>query len=246
MSPAPPFGPDGVLMLWSAPRCRSTMFLRMMAQRGDFATVHEPLSRMKDFGRSAVLDQACSTADEVIRAILAAGRQRRIFVKDTTDFHFPEVLRSAELLSRCRHTFVIRDLNDAIASHFALNPQLTRDEVGFAWLREIYDAVQAATGTPPVVVDSDELVADPPAVIRRYCAAVGIDFVAQALRWPRGGLPEWQLTARWHEYVANSEGIESGHRRRPDHPVTDHPHLGPIYRFHRPHYQYLRDRRLPG
>jgi hypothetical protein len=244
MSPAPPFGPDGVLMLWSAPRCRSTMFLRMMAQRGDFATVHEPLSRVKDFGRSAVLDRECTTADDVIREILALGRRRRVFVKDTTDFHFPEVLHSAELLSRCRHTFVIRDLNDAIASHFALNPALTRDEVGFARLREIYDAVTAATGTPPVVIDSDDLVVDPPGVVRRYCEAVGIEFIAEALRWPRGGLPEWELTARWHEHVANSEGIESHHRGRPDLRVAMHPLLGAYYRFHVSHHRHLWDHRL--
>lgn len=244
MSPTPAFGPRGVLMLWSAPRCRSTMFLRMMAQRGDFATVHEPLSRVKDFGRSAVLDRECTTADAVIQEILAAGLRRRIFVKDTTDFHFPEVLASEELLGRCRHTFIIRDPGDAIASHFALNPSLTRDEVGFARLREIYDAVHAATGTRPTVVDADDIVSDPPRVVRRYCEAVGIEFSAEALRWPRGGLPEWERTARWHEDVAHSEGIEPGRRSRPDLNVVDHPVLGPFYRFHLPHYQHLWAHRL--
>jgi len=34
-----------MLMLWSAPRSRSTAFYRMMIERGDFTGVHEPWPR---------------------------------------------------------------------------------------------------------------------------------------------------------------------------------------------------------
>jgi hypothetical protein len=37
-----------MLMLWSAPRSRSTAFYRMMIERGDFTAVHEP-SRMSRY-----------------------------------------------------------------------------------------------------------------------------------------------------------------------------------------------------
>jgi hypothetical protein len=39
-----------LLMLWSAPRSRSTAFFRMMAERGDFMMVHEPFSYLAEFG----------------------------------------------------------------------------------------------------------------------------------------------------------------------------------------------------
>src|SRR5690242_19337971 len=39
-----------LLMLWSAPRSRSTAFFRMMIERGDFTAVHEPFSYLAEFG----------------------------------------------------------------------------------------------------------------------------------------------------------------------------------------------------
>jgi hypothetical protein len=39
-----------MLMLWSAPRSRSTAFYRMMIERGDFTGVHEPFSHVAVFG----------------------------------------------------------------------------------------------------------------------------------------------------------------------------------------------------
>ncbi|HUD39315.1 MAG TPA: hypothetical protein VMR14_20630 [Streptosporangiaceae bacterium] len=39
-----------ILMLWSAPRSRSTAFFRMMIERGDFVCVHEPFSYLAEFG----------------------------------------------------------------------------------------------------------------------------------------------------------------------------------------------------
>ena len=49
-----------VLALWSAPRCRSTAFERMMMERGDRVVVHEPFSRVVDFGTVEVGDRVAS------------------------------------------------------------------------------------------------------------------------------------------------------------------------------------------
>jgi hypothetical protein len=58
-----------------------------------------------------------------------------------------------------------------------------------------------------VVIDSDDLVARPDATLAAYCAAVGLLFIPQALRWEPGG-PEWRRTARWHADVGASSGFE--------------------------------------
>jgi hypothetical protein len=235
----------GALVLWSAPRCRSTVFLRMMAERGDVAIVHEPLSRVHDFGSGQVLDRTCTSGPEVIDAVLAAGTTARVFVKDTTDFDYPEVLSNPEFLAGAQHTFIIRHPRAAIASHAALNPDLTVDEIGFARLRGIHDAVEAATGIPPVVVDSDDLVRDPAATVRAYCAAVGLEYLERALRWSPGALPLWQATARWHADVAASDGIRAEGTRTPAVDVDADPVLRGYLRFHEPHYEWLLERALP-
>jgi hypothetical protein len=42
-----------LLALWSPPRCRSTAFWRMLAERGDLAAFHEPFWQLADQGRVA-------------------------------------------------------------------------------------------------------------------------------------------------------------------------------------------------
>ncbi|MBB2910407.1 hypothetical protein FHS43_001670 [Streptosporangium becharense] len=233
-----------LLMLWSAPRSRSTMFLRMMLERGDFLVVHEPFSHVVDFGRAEVAGTVCADEEQVITRLLAAGRERQVFSKDTTDFHYPAVLRSRELLTEAVHTFIVRHPREVIASHYGLNPALTRDEVGFARLREIHDAVADATGRTPVVIDADDLVSRPEETVRAYCRATGIPFLAHALRWEPVAVPAWRQAERWHLDVMASDGIRRGVSSRPAVDVEDHPVLGAFYRFHLPHYRALWEHRL--
>jgi hypothetical protein len=43
-----------MLMLWSAPRSRSTAFYRMMTERGDFTAVQLPADDVSPSGRAGV------------------------------------------------------------------------------------------------------------------------------------------------------------------------------------------------
>jgi hypothetical protein len=220
-----------LLALWSAPRCRSTPFLRMMGERGDRLVLHEPFSHVADFGVAEVGDRVARTEQSLIRALRELAAEQPLFFKDTTDFHYPGVLADRDFLREATHTFMIRDPKAAIASHYRLNPELGRDEIGFAWLYEIYAAVADASGTEPVVIDGDDLVASPEAIVRAYCARVGIPFVLDALQWQPKVLPSWERTARWH----TSDGAVD---------VGAHPRLRAFLGYHRPYYERLHARRL--
>lgn len=233
-----------IIALWAAPRCRSTAFLRMMAERGDFLIVHEPFSQATDFGEVRVGDRLVRSEGAVIRELTRLGHQGRdVFFKDTTDFRYPGLLADREFLRRLSHMFIIRDPAAAIASHYRLNPDLGRDEIGFAWLHEIFQVVRAATGTVPLVIDADELVADPAAMIRACCDRLGIPFLPGALRWEPGMDERWRRTARWHASVSASSGFEAASSGHGDE-VAMHPVLSGYLRYHFPYYQDLRDIRL--
>jgi hypothetical protein len=237
-------GIPAVLALWSAPRSRSTAFLRMMAERGDYTVLHEPFSQRADFGEYRVGGTVARTEPELIAAITALAGFVPVFFKDTTDFHYPYLLRDARFLGGATHTFIIREPAAVIASHFALNPRLDRDEVGFERLAEIFDAVAERTGRAPVVIDSDDLVHRPAATIRAYCAAVGIPYLARALAWQPGVRTDWERTARWHRSTAESAGFVPVDRAHPD-GVDTNPVLAGYLRHHLPYYQRLRAARLP-
>lgn len=215
----------------------------MMAERGDRLVVHEPFSHVVDFGAAEVDGRVVRSERALVDALRELARERPVFFKDTTDFHYPELLRDAGFLREATHTFMIRDPRAAIASHYRLNPELGRDEIGFAWLYEIYAAVKDATGVEPVVVDGDDLVAAPEAIVEAYCTQVGIPYVPEALQWEPKVLPSWERTARWHTSVSESSGFEPP---RPDGAVDveSHPRLRAYLRYHRPYYEKLRARRL--
>jgi hypothetical protein len=231
------------IALWSAPRSRSTAFLRMMVERADHTVLHEPFSHVVDFGSTTVAGDTVRSEAELIAAIRGLSAHTPVFFKDTTDFHYPGLLADERFLAEATHTFIIRHPAEAIASHFALNQRLGRDEIGFAWLAEIYDAVQAATGRAPVVIDSDDLVARPGATMAAYCAAVGLPFVPSALSWEPGERPEWRRSARWHADASASTRFEQPDRRHP-HTVETSEELARFAAHHLPFYEQLHAHRL--
>jgi hypothetical protein len=235
--------PPRTLALWSAPRSRSTAFLRMMVERGDHTVLHEPFSHVVNFGSTSVAGETVRSEADLIAAIRGLPAHTPVFFKDTTDFHYPGLLADERFLREATHTFIIRHPADAIASHFALNQRLDRDEIGFARLAEIYDAVLAATGRAPVVIDSDDLVANPEGTVRAYCEAVGVDFRPHALRWDAGLRPEWRSTSRWHASTSRTEGFSAAAPRYAQ--TTDNnPLLAGFLAYHLPFYERLRAGRL--
>jgi hypothetical protein len=215
----------------------------MMAERGDRTVLHEPFSHVADFGAAEVDGRVVRSERDLIDALSALAAERPVFFKDTTDFHYPELLADAEFLREATHAFMIRDPKAAIASHYRLNPKLERDEIGFAWLYEIYAAVAGVTGTEPVVIDGDDLAAAPEPIVQAYCARVGIPYVPDALRWQPKVLPGWQRTARWHASVSESSGFEPP-RADGAVDVEADPRLRAFLRYHEPYYEKLRARRL--
>jgi hypothetical protein len=217
----------------------------MVAERGDFVTLHEPFWHLTDRGWVTVAGRTVRTEAELIAALSAVAARRPVFFKDTTDHLFPGALADRTFLRQAVHTFLIRDPRQAIPSHYALNPGLTLAEVGFAQLHTLYRAVTEATGREPVVVDADDLVGRPEAIIGAWCARVGIDYRADSLTWSPEDRPEWGATARWHADVGRSIGL---HRTRHAYreTVDNNPVLAGYLAHHLPYYLNLWHRRLPA
>lgn len=237
-----------LLMLWSAPRSRSTAFFRMMAERGDFTVVHEPFSYLAEFGWADVAGTRVTSVAALYGALSSLASSRQVFVKETTGKRYPEVLSSRSFLEAdAVHTFLIRHPRETIASYRALSPDARLHKIGFESLHEIYAAVSHLTGRSPVVVDAADLMRWPLAVVEAYCARVGIAFLPEALRWRPAQRPEWEPSRRWHAEVAASGGfcdVDAGASGGPGLDVERHPVFGAYLRYHLPYYEALHARRL--
>jgi len=180
----------------------------MMLQRGDLVVVHEPFSVLAEQGTVTIHGTECLRVPEVIRRLRELAESDVVFFKDTTDVRHADVLADRLFLAdNVVHTFLVREPAEAIASYYALNPDVTLDQVGFEFLHEIFTKVRAATGEVPVVVNAADLVAAPDKLVEEYCADVGLEFLPDALHWPPGNRDEWCATDRWHEDVAGTNGF---------------------------------------
>ena len=121
-----------ILMLWSAPRSRSTAFYRMMIERGDFTGVHEPFSHVTAFGNTEISGRPLATAPEVIAELRSLAATRQVFIKDTTDRRHPEALADRRFLAEdAQHTFLIRHPRETIRSYLAVRTNPRIHEIGF-------------------------------------------------------------------------------------------------------------------
>ena len=233
-----------VFALWSAPRARSTAFFRSMLERGDLLALHEPLEGLTYFGSTDVDGRRFESAAALLTWLRDETRTLRVFLKETTEPRVLElVLADTRFLAGAQHAFLIRRPEEIAASLYAMEPHMGIEGVGLEALHGLHAAVRDAGGHPPIVIDSDDLVARPAATMAAYCAAVGLPFVQEALTWEPGERPEWRRSARWHVDVSATSGFEQ-RAQRYAHTVETSGVLSRFAAHHLPFYEELRAQRL--
>ena len=228
------------ICLWSGPRNVSTALMYSFAERPDIKVVDEPLyghylrvTGARHPGAEDVLNAMNCDGDAVMEALLAdAGRgARRLFLK-----HMAHHLVDLDLgfLERTSNVFLIRDPREMLPSLTIQIPHATLADTGLRRQWELFESL-SRDGHSPVVVDSKELLLDPPVVLEKLCRHVGLDFDAAMLSWPPGPRPEDGVWApHWYHAVHQSTGFA---QYRPKGEISDH--LRPLLDECRPWYDKL-------
>jgi Sulfotransferase domain len=232
-----------VFALWSAPRARSTAFLRSMAERGDMTVLHEPFYNLKKFGATDAGGRTFRSSASLLAWLRDETHDLRVFLKDTTDHRHEDVFADRRLQAEARHAFLIRRPEKIAASFYALAPDMGINTIGLEIMCELRAAVRDVGGNPSVVIDSDDLAARPGATMAAYCAAVGLPFIPGALSWEPGERPEWQRSARWYAEVSASSGLGPQERVYP-HTVENSSQLARFAAHHLPFYEELYAQRM--
>ena len=233
-----------VFALWSAPRTRSTAFLRSMVERGDMTVLHEPFCKIRDFGDTEAGGRTFDSPQSLLAWLRDETHNMSVFVKDHPPLECrQDVLADRRFLAEARHAFLIRRPEEIAASGYALHPGMTVNAIGLENLCKVQDAVRDAGADASVVIDSDDLVTRPVATMAAYCAAVGLPFIPSALTWQPGEQPEWRQYARWHVDASASSGFER-HEHVFQHTVENSPDLARFAAHHRPFYERLYAQRL--
>jgi hypothetical protein len=234
----------GLIALWAAPRSRSTAFFRYMLEHGGLVPIHEPFDNIADHGSTQVNGHSVTDPVQLIRTLRDLAETATVFVKETTDRCHHAVLADRRFLKEATHTFLIRSPAEIASSIYALQgPGMTLPEIGLEHAFDLHQAILAAGGAQPVVVDSADLMADPGAAMAAYCAAVGIPFSRPALSWAPGERDEWRQSARWHVRASESAGFMMS---ATNYEITtaNNAMLAGFSAHHEPFYRALREHRM--
>lgn len=101
------------------------------------------------------------------------------------------------------HSFIIRNPQRAVLSHYRALQRFMdnydkyfveayeRDDIAFVSLCEFYFFLKGKLNTDPVIIDADDLLANPEKMMKAYCERVGITYREGMTKWePYSGFTE--------------------------------------------------------
>ena len=184
------------------------------------------------------------TLESVWEDIQARAAKGPVFLKDFP--HYINHMWTPDFLAQFTHAFLIRDPAKTITSIHAKWPDFDEGEVGNPEQRALFDLLTAINGTPPPVIDSDDLLENPAAMTKAFCEAVDIPFIAEALHWEPGGDPaahSWWDGGSFHHNLAKSTGLVAQERRYVS--LENAPaRVQQVHRRMKPHYDHLYAHRI--
>lgn len=200
---------------WSGPRNLSTAMMYSFANRPDFDVLDEPF--YAPFLRQSGLLHPMAT--EIIAAhesdwnkaaaICDAPGIPHIYQKHMTH----HILKQTPMdwAEDAAHIFLIRHPARVLASYNAKRDQVTLDDIGIQQQIDIYEEYGG------IIVDSEDLRANPQAMLRALCAGLDLDFDPAMLSWPQGGTEADGIWAEhWYETAHESTGFAGPEGPLPD------------------------------
>ncbi len=167
--------------MWSGPRNLSTAMMRSFGARPDTVVSDEPFygAYLDATGddqpmRAAVIASMDCDWHSVARAMSGPPPEPRpIWYQKHMAHHMEGPVGIADLPGHT-HAFLIRDPARVVASYAAKRVRVRPEHLGVARQREYFDREADRLGHAPPVIDSADILRDPPGTLAALCAALGV------------------------------------------------------------------------
>ena len=144
-----------------------------------------------------------------------------LFTKELAFFIPESLLEAVANMPGVHHTFLIRDPVLSISSFVRTNRSevcnskldgvnLLKEETNYKRLCKLYRCVKESrtSDTPPVIVDANDMQANPNAILKQYCDCIDVKFEPHMTLWEAGPVPgASRAWTRWLSTVELSTGI---------------------------------------
>lgn len=212
------------IAMWSGPRNISTALMRSWENRPDCSVVDEPFyaAYLSATGldhpcRDSIIAAQNSDYQQVIEQLTRGKVSTELQYQKHMTHHIPDDMNMA-WCQDLRHCFLIRDPAQVIASYLQKMPSVDEQAIGIRRQAELFEQISLATGTPPEVIDSNDVLKNPGKILGELCDRLQIDFPEQAmLSWPPGKRCSDGVWAdHWYHNVEHSSGFARYTEKSPE------------------------------
>jgi hypothetical protein len=233
------------IAVWSGPRNISTAMMRAWDSRADTEVMDEPFygaylaATGVDHPMRAEIMAAHPTDWGEIAADCAGRSGAPVIYQKHMCQHMIDAAPT-DWMPTLRHAFLIRSPEQVAASFAEKWDGLQADDLGFRRQAELFDQVCQNTGTAPPVIEANDVLAAPEAMLRAMCTGLGIAFDPAMLSWQPGPRPtDGAWAPHWYKSVNESTGFA---KQRPPKPVPEA--LRAIVDACAPHYQAMQRHKI--
>jgi len=234
--------------MWSGPRNLSTAMMRSFSSRSDTFVSDEPFygAYLKDSrDPQPMADEVIASMDCDWRSVARTmtgpcPANAPIWYQKHMAHHMVGPIAHDDLPG-LRHAFLIRDPARVVASYANKRVAVRPEHLGVERQVEYFEREADRLGHAPPVIDSADVLGDPPAMLKRLCEALGIEWDEAMLSWEPGIRETDGIWApHWYDAVAASTGFSS-----PDeHPLELDDDARRVAEACRPSYERLAKHRL--
>jgi len=206
-----------LIVVLSIPRSVTTALERSFIERGDLEIIHEPWCSqwVLQYGKfdESIPDfvKSLATFEEMRDYLLDLSVHKSVFVKDFSFSTYPMILEDPAFLADPDVCFIfyIRNPRDVIASYYKREPDFRDSFVDYKALYEIFKEIARSKKQQPLVINSEDLLNNPPQALQKICSGAGIPFTEKMLSWEPGMLEMWRCYSTWHQDAAHSSAFYS-------------------------------------
>lgn len=235
------------IALWSGPRNLSTAMMRSFGARTDTMCADEPfyaaylaITGLKHPMRNEILAAHENDPNMVIDMIAHAPADKPLFYQKHMCHHMVDSI-DRDWMQHHIHAFLIRRPELVLASYAKKTESVSLDAIAFVQQYELFRHVTETLGQSAIVIDSDDILANPPKMLQSLCTALDIPYQREMLSWDSGIHAEDGIWAsHWYGAVIGSTGFRQAPEMLPSLPDE----YAAIADAAMPYYEALATRKL--
>jgi len=211
------------IAMWSGPRNISTALLRSWENRPDTFVSDEPFyahylqhTQADHPGRQLILDTYPHDLQNAVdHCSHATSEGCSVHYQKHMTHHMLDHI-PLEWLQPLTNVFLIRHPADVIASYLKAHTTPTIDDLGLMQQLRLFNYVTEHCKQQPLVINSNDLRANPERTLKKLCEYCNLPFVKEMLSWPKGPRNSDGVWATyWYDDVVNSTGFKTSAEKPP-------------------------------